>query len=73
MRLFRRPRQERTDETVDALHAVERIAEALHDDEPVPASATETVDRVLAPPIDWDDLLRRPGARKKGQDAPCRP
>lgn len=73
MRLFRRPRQERSDETVDALHAVKRIAEALRGDEPVPVSAAETVDRVLAPPIDWDDLLRRPRHGSKGQDAPCRP
>ena len=31
MNLFRRPRQERSDETVKALQAVKRIAEALYE------------------------------------------
>lgn len=73
MSLFRWPRQKRSDETVEALRAVKRIAEALHADEPVPASAAETVDRVLEPPIAWEDLLRRPGVRSKGCQSPCRP
>jgi hypothetical protein len=69
--LFRRPHKARTDETVAAVQAVRRIAEALHDGEPVPESAARTVDRVLAPPIAWEDLLR-PRARQKGCVVPCR-
>ena len=73
MSLFRRPHKERTDETVEALRAVKRIAEALHADEPVPVGAAKTVERVLEPPIAWEDLLRRPGVRSKGCQSPCRP
>lgn len=71
MSLFRRRHKERTEETVSLMRAVKHVAEALTCDEPVSPKAARTIERTITPPVAWDDLLR-PGARQKGNAAPCR-
>lgn len=45
-------------ETVAAMRAVRRVAAALSEGEAVTGEDARTIDRVLAKPVSWSDLVR---------------
>lgn len=60
-------RKHTTHETVEAMRAVQTIAEAVKADEPVPDHAVETINRVLTPPVAWEQLLRESARRRSAE------
>lgn len=59
--IFRPYKQSRTEETIEASRAVRRIVTTYSEEGNIESvDDIRTVDRVLAPPVDWQDLLRKP-------------
>ena len=63
-----KPRQS-THETLAAVRAVRRIAQALAANEPIYEEDVETANRILQHSVSWEGLLRTPCGAQDGD--PC--
>lgn len=60
------PARSETHETLAAVRAIRRIAQALAVNQPVCAEDVDTAGRVLEPQVSWEGLMRAPRDAPEG-------